>query len=282
MKKILMSVAVIGFVGAIAAGATGAFFNDTETSTGNFITAGALDLKLNGGDDPIQAVVALPDLKPSQTFWTGPIKLTLHNNPGKLFKKIVVNGNSCSTVDVTEPECTDQHGVWNNSNNSCVFPAGAVDENNLAKVTWFDLEKWVGPSTPPATSADPLNVTCDGDVTKDCWKIGIPDMAKDAQGNDITVASLSGHPIYLGTYGDPLRDTTIWIRQSFHVKTDTGNAYQTDSCTFNEEFSVEQTNAPMLNGAFGIMLRESPTKQSFFDVFTEMTQNSFFDVFTEI
>ena len=39
MKKILISLAVVGAVGAVVAGATGAFFSDTETSTGNTFTA---------------------------------------------------------------------------------------------------------------------------------------------------------------------------------------------------------------------------------------------------
>jgi len=47
MKKILISLAIIGAVGAIAAGATGAFFSDTETSTGNTFTAGAIDLTID-------------------------------------------------------------------------------------------------------------------------------------------------------------------------------------------------------------------------------------------
>jgi len=47
MKKILLSLGMIVFVGAVAAGATGAFFNDTETSTGNTFAAGDIDLKID-------------------------------------------------------------------------------------------------------------------------------------------------------------------------------------------------------------------------------------------
>lgn len=47
MKKILLSLGTIVFVGSIAAAATGAFFNDTETSTGNTFAAGAIDLKID-------------------------------------------------------------------------------------------------------------------------------------------------------------------------------------------------------------------------------------------
>lgn len=47
MKKIVFSLAMIVAVGAAVVGATGAFFTDTETSTGNTFTAGALDLKVD-------------------------------------------------------------------------------------------------------------------------------------------------------------------------------------------------------------------------------------------
>lgn len=45
--RILGSLALIVFVGAVAVSATGAFFSDTETSTGNTFTAGSLDLKVD-------------------------------------------------------------------------------------------------------------------------------------------------------------------------------------------------------------------------------------------
>ncbi|MCA9354444.1 MAG: SipW-dependent-type signal peptide-containing protein [Candidatus Kaiserbacteria bacterium] len=45
--KLIMSVGMIAFVAALVVGGTGAFFNDTETSTGNVFTAGAIDLKVD-------------------------------------------------------------------------------------------------------------------------------------------------------------------------------------------------------------------------------------------
>ncbi|MBP9711162.1 MAG: hypothetical protein KBD50_02810 [Candidatus Pacebacteria bacterium] len=47
MKKILFSGATLLVVGAMVASATGAFFSDTETSTGNTFAAGAIDLKVD-------------------------------------------------------------------------------------------------------------------------------------------------------------------------------------------------------------------------------------------
>lgn len=47
MKKILLSVSVLTVVVAGIVGATIAFYNDTETSTGNIFTAGSIDLKVD-------------------------------------------------------------------------------------------------------------------------------------------------------------------------------------------------------------------------------------------
>jgi predicted ribosomally synthesized peptide with SipW-like signal peptide len=46
MKKILLSLATIGVVGAIAVSATSAYFSDTATATGNVFTAGTLNLAI--------------------------------------------------------------------------------------------------------------------------------------------------------------------------------------------------------------------------------------------
>lgn len=47
MKRILLSLVLIGTVGAGALGASRAFFSDQETSTGNTFTAGAIDLQID-------------------------------------------------------------------------------------------------------------------------------------------------------------------------------------------------------------------------------------------
>ncbi len=46
-KKIIVSLSIVAAVAAVAVGATTAFFSDTETSTGNTFTAGAIDLKVD-------------------------------------------------------------------------------------------------------------------------------------------------------------------------------------------------------------------------------------------
>ncbi|MDA8596841.1 CalY family protein [Candidatus Pacebacteria bacterium] len=46
-SRILLSVTMVAFVGALVVGGTGAFFSDTETSEANVFTAGALDLQVD-------------------------------------------------------------------------------------------------------------------------------------------------------------------------------------------------------------------------------------------
>jgi len=47
MKRILISAGSLVFIGALAVSATGAFFSDTETSTGNTFASGAIDLTID-------------------------------------------------------------------------------------------------------------------------------------------------------------------------------------------------------------------------------------------
>src|SRR3989337_1248885 len=47
MKKVLLSLLSIGAVAVVAVFASQAFFSDTETSTGNLLQAGAIDLLID-------------------------------------------------------------------------------------------------------------------------------------------------------------------------------------------------------------------------------------------
>lgn len=66
MKKILLSLAVIVVVAGTVAGGTIAFFNDTETSTGNIFTAGSIDLTV----DSFGAMYNGADVSQQQSTWT--------------------------------------------------------------------------------------------------------------------------------------------------------------------------------------------------------------------
>ena len=211
-----MSIGMLLFVAAVVAGATGAFFNDTEVSSGNTISSGALNLSLNGHNNVTEAVVTIEDMKPSQTWYSGPITLGISNNPGRVYKKVVQSSFECADVITTEPECEAENGTWTDGGDpECVGNTGATAY--LPEVTWFDLEVW--------------------DETDNEWKILIAD-------GDELLSTLSSEWIYMGSYGYPMMDNELIIRQSFHMDGQLAdNKYQSDTCTFNEEFMVLQTNA---------------------------------------
>ncbi|MDZ4785826.1 MAG: TasA family protein [bacterium] len=118
MKKILLSVSVIAFVAVVIAGATGAFFSDTETSTGNTFTAGAIDLTVdntsyyNGVFNPDTSWLQkdleqgdlffdFQDLKPGD-WGEDTISLHVNNNDSWLCADVTLTDNS--GMSSTEPE----------------------------------------------------------------------------------------------------------------------------------------------------------------------------------
>lgn len=199
-KKIIISLSVIGVVAAIAIGGTIAYFSDTETSTGNTFIAGTLDLSVNGQNPLEGPVITIEDLKPSGVKESEPILLRIVDNPGHLYKRI--KDLVCETGKVSEPECVDQGGVW--QNNECDW-GGNEDNNNLPSATWFDLK-------------------VNGNV-----------FIADEQ---VKIEEIDSKWIYLGKYQP---QTDIEIVQSFHLDKGTKNWAQGDKCTFVEEFMVLQT-----------------------------------------
>lgn len=120
MKKILGSVGVLAVVGALVLGATGAFFSDTETSTGNTFTAGAIDLTVDsnatyndvayaagtwgqneGLDITNEKFFSFVDLKPGD-MGENTISLHVDNNPAWACANITITSDE--DVTCTEPE----------------------------------------------------------------------------------------------------------------------------------------------------------------------------------
>jgi len=77
MKKIIMSLAMIAAAGALVVGATGAYFSDTEESTGNTFSAGTLDLSIPEAGNPQEFPVSFTNMMPGE--WTGKKSLELKN-----------------------------------------------------------------------------------------------------------------------------------------------------------------------------------------------------------
>ena len=124
MKKILISVLSIAVVGAVAFGATRAFFSDTETSTGNILAAGEIDLGidnhsyyngvLNEGttwrvdfdlsDDPPRQFFNFTDLKPGD-WGEDTISLNVSNNESWLCADVTLTSDDDNGL--VDPESDD-------------------------------------------------------------------------------------------------------------------------------------------------------------------------------
>lgn len=124
MKKILMSVLTIGALGALAFGASQAYFSDTETSTGNTFVAGSLDLTVDStchywqnnvdigcGQDLAHGNWNLDNLGAHKFFNFSDIKpgdhgedtVSLHVG-NDAWLRLVINGLVNNDVTCTEPE----------------------------------------------------------------------------------------------------------------------------------------------------------------------------------
>lgn len=162
MKKILMSAGMIVFVGAIVAGATGAFFSDSEVSTGNVMAAGAIDLGIdnssyyNGvlssstswgldfdidpvfGDNPATVATETDfllesgklffnfnDLKPGD-YGEDTISLHVTNNESWLCADVTLTENDDETCNEPENDVDAENGA-------CVEPDADLADGDLAQ-----------------------------------------------------------------------------------------------------------------------------------------------------
>ena len=126
---------MIAVVAVVVAGATGAFFSDTETSTGNTFTAGAIDLGvdnhsyyngvLNPGttwrvdydlsDEIPRQFFNFLDLKPGD-WGEDTISLHVNNNDSYLCADVTLTSNNDNSS--TEPELDENGEIADDSQNS--------------------------------------------------------------------------------------------------------------------------------------------------------------------
>lgn len=217
MKKIIISASIIVAVAAVVIGATTAYFSDTETSVGNIISAGVIDISVDN-ENPWSKTYSdgLQDLKPGDLK---EITFTVENegqNPVVLRKMIggLVPDGGIST----EPECQEAVGVWDNSSKTCT---SGNQDNDLSKAIIYDMTV-----TPQGGSSIV--------VIPESWNIRLN-----------KVANLW---VSLGTI--PAGQTLV-VKQSYRLASDTTNWAQGDTLTFNIVLYAEQRmgdGSPTVNG----------------------------------
>ena len=216
MKKILLSLIIIGAVGAVVAGVTTAYFSDTETAVGNTITAGTIDIKIND-QNPWTTEMSIGDLKPGQTDYMNLGIENVGTNPAEIYKSIkgmIGAGGNCvhacsvgSYCASSQPECLAENGT---------------PQDEIQTQIFYDLSvKIYASKSDYTTGKSPVwwQTIETGDQTLDTV---YPD--------DITSIDLGMLPV--GGY--------MFVEQSYHFNETAGNIYQGDVLTFNMEVEARQ------------------------------------------
>ena len=107
MNRVLLSLIILGLTIPSVIGLSRAFFSDTEVSPANNFTAGKIDLKVNGVDNP-QSVVSFADLKPGDDKFFDK-DLFVDFNPAQIW--VHIKSLEVSQGTMTEPEDQEENGT---------------------------------------------------------------------------------------------------------------------------------------------------------------------------
>lgn len=140
MKKILMSVMVIGIATAFLGAGTFAYFTDTETSTGNTFTAGTIDLAVNNENPWTSAMFTFTDVKPCKDL--APFSITIKNvgqNEGILsfLADYVENDKECDDDPANFEFAANAQDEGHNTQPATGQPQYEMTANHFAKLVYI-------------------------------------------------------------------------------------------------------------------------------------------------
>jgi len=164
MKRILVSIVIIGLVGAAIGSGVHALFSDTETASNNTFTAGTLNLQV-GSADPCVEHISLSGMKPNTTgnaaSWLTTNIGTIDGTLDVTLSTITNNENTRSEVETAAGDTTDSTGelggllkvaFWMDTNKDGTWSSGDYYlSSGGAKVSWSSG------STLPAAAYDIVN-----------------------------------------------------------------------------------------------------------------------------
>jgi len=147
-KKLIMSLSTIIMVAVVVIGATGAFFSDTETSTGNTFTAGAIDLKIdnhcfyNGDDQACTSNWMLKDLVPTSDKFFNFSDVKPGDSGVNIISLHIINNDAWACLNIGNKQDND---------NGLTEPEDVVDDTPgvgegelsgfLSTFTWWDTDQ---------------------------------------------------------------------------------------------------------------------------------------------
>ena len=216
MKHIITSLGTILFVLALVVGGTGAFFSDTETSTGNVFAAGDIDLQIDNESyaidfnipdfqNPVGALVANPgnsweladlvagthkffdftDVKPGDY---GEDTISIHVGSNDAWMCAATRITDDSDQSCTEPELADDP--------TCVTPNGDGELDNVLQFAfWADDGDNIFEPVQGATGT-PETIFFGGDLSElNAGQIALAEPAGGAFGTDPVPG---GDTVYIG------------------------------------------------------------------------------------
>lgn len=219
MKKILgLTVAALLVMG-LAIGGTWAYFSDTETSPGNVMTAGTLDLDL-GGASSVPFTVS--DIKPGdssdpEVSWTltqsgslsGNLTITMGtvtNNENTIWDPESDQGDDSDDPNGGELGSKVKIAIWLDEGND-----GWDDTNDLYLVDGGTTQAWTAGSSVPTGAYDFID-----NFSGDSW-------------SNVTTLSGGGATYFKLSYSFPDSGDA------------TDNMAQSDNCTFDVTFDLQQS-----------------------------------------
>ena len=217
MKKILgLTVAALLVMGLVGGG-TWAYFSDVETSTGNILTAGTLDLTPDTATIWVITYDVTDDVAPGWDNSLTPDSWTLTNS-GTIDGDLTINIGAIDNEDVTreEPETDDLADTLNGD-------LGA----NLDVVFWADLDSSGTCDGNPWVDGGAMNGYMDAGEGEVMYEGKLDSMPDDYPLSGKIALIEAGH---IAVYFDASIATTV------------GNCIMSDSSTFDITFNLEQTH----------------------------------------
>ena len=226
MRKILTSLSIIVFVAIIGISTTVAYFHDTETSTGNSFTAGAIDLKIDYKCDEGLCEIPFKNLGAGDSFFKycdvkpgddGEATISWHITNNKAWGRMRI-----ADIEDWEYKCTEPEEEYPDL--TCgVDDAGEGDgelSQYLTFTSWMDegsVEGWQCGTDQGGCSDDPE----EGNNVFD------ENTFDEYIANDMLVSEFATDGIQLPEILEP--DTVYYTGLQWNLPFETPNIVQTDS-----------------------------------------------------
>jgi len=214
MKKILGLTVAAMLVMGLVGGGTWAFFSDPETSTGNTLSAGTLDLQVDSGDVTVNTL----NVTAAYPGDSGSGSTTLDNV-----------GSLAAELDIAFGSVTNTESVGSTEYESDVIGGGGVGELGAQATFAFYVD------------VDQSGTWTAGDIGLSANSTGTlylqPGNSLEYQALD-SYSSDSFDNVYTGTMAAAASDDFIILYQ---VPTSADNTIQGDSLSMDVTFTLEQT-----------------------------------------